>query len=182
MKIKNNMLILEMKNCSSCNKGALPSKIKCDVCNGTGNGPRGGKKGCRNCHGFGDAWDHVNTLVCNKCDGEYVNAELETPYNFMHLYQDDIAIKVVRDYQERAMSFEESYLGAGLFSCTDYGRHKNQADDELIESAFHFESTGFHSTQGIKLIKDKNNLSICNYLAIVTADQGYSVIPIFEEA
>lgn len=182
MRIENGQLILEKKNCTHCRLGSVPSRISCPKCNGTGNGPRGGKRGCRNCHGFGDSWDHDNRVVCDYCNGDYYESQLETPFDHIHFAKDDVEIKVVRDLEARELTLEESYFGVGLFSCTDYGRHKTKSDDELIEDAFHFEEKGTAWTQGIKLIKDKHNLAICNYLAIVTADQGYSVIPIFEEA
>lgn len=182
MEIKNGKLILGYLNCSSCSAGTVPSKIDCPKCNGTGNGPRGGKKGCRSCHGFGSAFDHDNRLTCEVCNGNYIDFRDETPFNFIRLKKNDIEIKVIRDRESRIMSWAEQFIGVGLFSCTDYGRHKNMTDDELIESAFKFEEQGYHTTQGIKLVRAKNNLSICNYLAIVTGDQGYSVIPVFEES
>jgi hypothetical protein len=181
MKIDNGQLILEHRNCTNCNHGSVPTRIDCRVCNGTGNGVRGGKNGCKKCHGFKYEFDQDNRQTCSVCNGDYENFEPETPYNFMRLEKNDIPIKVIRDYVGRQMSFGEQYIGVGLFSCTYYGRHKTQNDEELIESAFHFEERGPFSTQGIKLIRDKNDLRICDYIGIVTADNGYSVIPIFEE-
>lgn len=181
MKLENRQLILERKNCNNCRFGTVPTKVNCVKCNGTGNGPRGGKRGCRKCYGSGYEWDQDNRQTCSICNGDYENFLPETPFNHIRLTKDDIRIKVIRDYAYRQMSFTEQYIGAGLFSCTDYGRHQNQTDDELIESAFHFEEKGEFSTQGIKLIRDKNDLRICDYIGIVTADNGYSVIPIFEE-
>jgi hypothetical protein len=180
MKIDNNQLILGRRNCTNCSQGSVPTRVDCDKCNGTGNGIRGGKRGCRQCTGVGYKFDHDNRETCDTCNGDYENFKPETPYDFMKLNKDDIAIKVVRDYVDRQMTFAEQYIGMGLFSCTDYGRHKTQDDDELIESAFHFEN-GPHSTQGIKLIRNKDDLRICDYISIVVGDQGYSVIPVFEE-
>lgn len=181
MKIDNGQLILERKNCRNCRMGTVPTKIDCTKCGGSGNGPRGGKNGCRKCHGYGYEWDQDNRLTCEVCNGNYENFLSETPYDHIHFSKDDIRIKVIRDYASRAMSFGEQFIGVGLFSCTDYGRHKSQSDEELIESAFHFDERETNWTQGIKLIRDKNDLRVCDALAIVVADQGYSVIPVFEE-
>jgi hypothetical protein len=180
MQIKNGMLILEYANCRRCNSGTTPSRVICEKCGGTGNGIRGGKGRCKKCLGMQYTLDNENRQVCDSCDGSYENCELETPFNFIKLHANDIPVKVIRDYAHRNMSFSEQYIGVGLFSCTDYGRHKDQNDEELIESAFHFEE-GPYSTQGIKLIRSKADLRICDAIAVVTADQGYSVVPIFEE-
>ncbi len=161
--------------------GTVPTKIDCSKCSGTGNGPRGGKNGCRKCHGYGYEWDQDNRLTCDNCKGDYENFIPETPYDHIYVTKDDIPINVVRDYVERVMSFSEQYIGVGLFSCVDYGRGQRQNDDELIESAFNFDQSDTYWTQGIKLIRDKNDLRLCDSIAIVLGDQGYSVIPVFEE-
>jgi hypothetical protein len=181
MKVENKQLILERKDCTNCNHGTIPTQIDCDKCNGTGNGPRGGKNGCKKCHGFGRDWDHVNRLTCPVCNGDYIHFKLETPYDHIHLSKEDIPVKVVRDYVSRTMSFAEQYLGMGLFSCVDYGRSQNQTDEEIIESAFHFEERGTYWTQGIKLVRNKDDLRVCDAVAVILGDQGYSVMPIFEE-
>lgn len=180
MRIENGKLILEKRNCR-CFSGLMPTRIECPTCNGTGKGVRGGRNGCRKCHGSKYAYDSENMSTCDVCNGNYENFKDESPYDFMRLNKNDVQIKVVRDYADRAMSFSEQYIGLGLFSCTDYGRHKSQDDNELIESAFHFEENGSYSTQGIKLVRDKDDLRICDSVAIVVGDQGYSVIPVFEE-
>lgn len=182
MRIENGNIILERKNCTRCNAGTIPSEITCPKCNGTGNGPRGGKRGCKKCSGFKTVFDHDNRLTCPDCNGDYINAVEETPYDHIYISKNDLDVKVIRDRETREMSWAEQFIGVGLFSCTDYGRHKDMSDDELIESAFHFDEKGTFWTQGIKLVRNKHDLSICNYLAIVTGNQGYSVIPIFEEA
>jgi hypothetical protein len=181
MKIENGQLILERKNCRSCRNGEVATKVDCPKCNGTGKGPRGGKNGCRTCHGSRVHWDWINTQTCPKCEGNYEGFESETPYDHIYIEKNDLPVKVIRDYVKRQMSFAEMYIGMGLFSCTDYGRHKNQNDEELIESAFHFDEKGTFWTQGIKLIRDNKDLRICDHLAIVVGDQGYSVLPVFEE-
>jgi len=65
-------------------------------------------------------------------------------------------------------TFNEAYLGIGcVFSCTDYGRHKNMTDEELINSV---KSNTFN--QATKVVDDNDNVMP---ILIITSDNGYSV-------
>jgi RecJ-like exonuclease len=176
MRIENGELVLEKRNCRSCVGGEVATRIDCPKCDGTGNGPRGGKRSCKECFGNGRkfTWDKVDT--CPKCNGNYVDADMETPYDSLKDYSD--IPKVVIRSPKRVMSWMEEHIGAGLYSVVDYGRHESMTDDELIEREFADKRS---TIQGIKIIRSKDDLRVCDQIAILTADNGYSVVPVFEE-
>ena len=81
-----------------------------------------------------------------------------------------LSFKVYRS--GRVQTTVESLLGVGVYSCTDYGRHKHQTDEELIAKVRE------HSyVQACKVV-DKN-LKVCDHVGIFTNDNGYSVIPVY---
>jgi hypothetical protein len=91
-----------------------------------------------------------------------------------HITDDDweaFEFRVVRT--NRQMTWGESYLGAGVFSVVDYGEHKTTPDDVLIKDV---KSHGH--VQATKIADSKTG-QVADYIAILTADQGYSVVPVF---
>lgn len=65
-------------------------------------------------------------------------------------------------------------MGFGsVYSVTDYGRHQQMTDAELIELVR--KSSGH---QACKVINDDN--TVAKYISILTSKDGYSVMPVFE--
>jgi hypothetical protein len=126
--------------------------------------------------GYVRAYDHDNPITCPECNGDYENHEPEN-------YTDKIPTEIVQGLEwkvirkNRQMQWSEQHLGHGLGSCVDYGRHKNQTDEELIE---HERSRATH-VQACKVVKSKEDLTLAKGIAIVTSDMGYSMIPYWEE-
>ncbi len=185
MKIENGMLVLEKKNCRSCGynaperKGYSTRRIDCSECNGTGNGKRGGRNGCKKCHGSGNDYTWVNPVVCPTCNGDWEMSQDETYTDSINKQDvfDIIPVEVVRS--NRAHSWIEHNIGVGLGSCTDYGEHVKQTDEELI--AKQLEGNYNSKVQGCKIVRNKNDLRICDKICIVTSYNGYSVVAYFED-
>lgn len=180
MYVKDGILVLEKnsKECRRCQKGYIPGfmLVECDKCKGTG---RRGSGRCRKCNRPGgyidpDARpgklvraDHDNPVVCPVCHGNYVDYEDDrlTDTISEELY-DQLEWQVMRT--NRAMSWGEQYLGGDLGSCVDYGRHKKQTDEELIEHEKN------HSRPQATALVDRNTMRFAKGIVIVTADQGYT--------
>jgi hypothetical protein len=121
-------------------------------------------------------WDHDNPVTCPECNGNYIG---HVPEN----YTDTIPAEIVQGLEwvvvrkNRQMQWSEQHLGHGLGSCVDYGRHKNQTDEELIE----YEKSKAVHVQASKVVKSKEDLTLAKGIAIVTSDQGYSMVPYWED-
>lgn len=172
-------LTLDLKDCIRCfGRGTVPTKIACPLCNGSGNGVRGGKGKCKSCHGSGNGYDHDNPSTCEICKGSPKRASQETwtdkaPDEAVAALQ----LRVAR--QDRETSWNESYLGLGcLWSSTDYGDAWN-ADDITVLSKVRADLLK-DRTQACKLLAveyDSNakTLPIVRGLVIVVSNNGYSV-------
>ena len=64
-------LTLGKTSCRNCREGSVPTKVDCPKCLGTGNGPRGGRRTCRPCHGFGTKYNQDVREVCPTCHGDW---------------------------------------------------------------------------------------------------------------
>lgn len=176
MIVKDGFLIMGKKDCF-CGNGTVHRRVDCDVCKGTGKGIRGGRDGCKNCHGGGRVLTDKDPLVCKTCQGDYKDHRSEDVYDYAPVdILLSIPVRVV--HKQRTQSWAEQYIGLGLYSCTDYGRYKDMSDEELIA---HVRSgNSFRRTQALNIAdKDKDN-KLCDYVAIVTADNGYSVIGVWD--
>lgn len=172
-------LHLERKDCH-CGDGTQSRRIDCPTCKGTGNGPRGGSKGCRKCYGSGNAYDHDNRVPCQKCGGDYRNADPETICDYAPpgLVQ-SLPWAVVR--QDRAQSFAEAYIGTGLFSCTDYGRAWESPNDlDLIDSI----KADERHTQATKIARKTDDPSVylvATGIVVILTPYGYSPVAYFDD-
>lgn len=186
MRVENGMVVLERKDCHWCDHGTRPSKKfkVCPKCHGTG---KRGNGRCRNCNdrngyygmnredlkpGYVLYFDHEDRVICELCDGKWEGFAEESwtdpiDVSFLPMF-------VIRK-ENRPMSWGEQYIGVGLGSCVDYGRHKNQTDDQLIAH----ERPNLTHVQACKIVRAKDNLEICEAVVIVTGDQGYSLVPQF---
>ena len=76
---------------------------------------------------------------------------------------------------ERPQTINERLLGSGMvYSCTDYGDHKQMTDDELIAKVK--QTTSVQATK----ISDKDD-NVAEHIGIFTNQYGYSVIPVFNK-
>lgn len=168
MRIENGKLVMERKTCTHCNEGTVPTKVNCPECKGTGNGKRGGKRGCRPCYGMGWKWDQENRQVCTQCKGEYRNAEAETIFDTAPdaIWQ-QFPFRVVR--VQRDMTTNEMLVGHGsVFTCADYGRAIKKTDDEIIADV-----RNHKNHQACKFATEDGN--IAQEIVIVVTPQGYAV-------
>ena len=178
MKIDNGFLVMELKDCSSCyGRGIEFGRSNCERCLGTNKTKKGAGKGkCRDCYD-GTKVDTNKVLPCRKCNGNAKNFQMETPYDTIPTseYVDKIPFVVHRS--DRRQTVAESLLGVGIVSVSDYGAWKSLSDKELIQRA-----NDRSYTQGIKLIRNKNDLRVCDRIGIFCNDNGYSVVPEFTQA
>lgn len=160
--------------------GTQPTRRPCPTCNGTGRGKRGGRYGCKTCHGSGTVWDQENRVTCTSCNGDYAAAQSEgycdrVPRPLVEEVLSLIPIEVVRT--NRGNSWNESHLGHGcIYSCTDYGAMAGHTDaeirlltrTELVQrppQALHF----FHRETG----------RLVSAVAVLLTHDGYSVRSVF---
>lgn len=156
-----------------CEDGTVPGRKACETCHGTGRGKRGGKGGCRQCHGFKTQADFANRVPCDRCDG--TQRVEETLYDYMpdELWK-ALDFKIYR--QDRAISWNESHLGAGcVFSCCDYGRNWKANDPAALIAEV--KEKGSH--QAITIAKRDGTL--CHHVGIFVNRDGYSVRAVFAD-
>jgi DnaJ-class molecular chaperone len=190
MQVLNGQLVLELKDCSACSyfnpQGKQP-KMKwkqCPKCEGTGK--RGSGK-CRECSpryygaqanpGLVRYFDHDDLEACSKCGGNYANRENENlSDNLPSSAWWGIPIEVLGS-GNRPMTAAEQLFGAGIYTIIDYGAHKKSTDDEMIEYMRDQLITNKIRVQASKTVRSKDDLTFCSGLAILRADQGFSVVP-----
>lgn len=166
MKVENGKLILEKAKCYICD--GTGKKEKRIPCPNYGKAQKG--KACPHC-GSTTKNDHhyLDTGIienCYLCNGSGKIAE--DRYSFVpDEIWENLNFYVI--LSNRVLTNHESLLGIGAFSCVDYGRHKVLTDEQLIENV---KKSG-KGTQACKFTdKDLNVFS----MAIITGDQGYSVV------
>lgn len=192
MRVENNTVILEREDCHWCKnrntpQGVVPGKkwVECPKCKGTG---KRGNGRCSNCNrpggyfpdgrrpGFTSELDYDNLVTCPHCEGNYENfGEENICDNIPDGVIQSLEWKVIRN-EIRHTSWMEHHIGVGLGSCIDYGRHVNMTDAELIEH----EKQRQNHVQAIKVTR-KEDMQLCEGIAIVTSDQGYSVIAYWKD-
>jgi hypothetical protein len=197
MQVTDGVVVLEAKDCTACKFRDTPGKqpkLKwhtCPKCKGTGK--RGNGK-CRECNskypgdganpGYVKFWDHDDLEACAKCGGDYHNREVEGVTDNLPTHVWANVPIVVRGSISRPMTTAEQLFGAGIYTIIDYGAHKVKTDDELIEYVRFELDSGKNKVQASKVVKSAGrdlDLTFCSGLAIIRADQGFSVIPYFGE-
>lgn len=172
-------LHLERKDCH-CGDGTQSRRIACPACNGTGNGPRGGKGKCRKCYGSGNAYDHDNRVPCRRCGGEYRDHDPENICdNAPEGLVQSLPWAVVR--QDRAQSFAEAYIGTGLFSCTDYGRAWDAADDAALIAKIKGDERRTQATKIARKTDDPLVYQVATGIVVLLTPNGYSPVAYFDD-
>lgn len=151
-------------------------------CPTDGRGPRGGKDGCRTCHGTMRHYDLAVTEVCVKCHGlDPRNHEDETLYDHLEIsaFADLVAWRVVDATDTR---FTELGLCVGargtIVTVGDYGDHLSLTDDELVAHVRSSQSPS--STQGVVVVRE-DDMRLCDAVVIVRRRNGYAVMPVWDQ-
>lgn len=168
MRVEDGKLIYESRTCGTCDgtgryRGNHPCPRydrpqKGQPCPFCGSTTRYGH------HYLPDAED----MVCPRCQRTLQEPETRCDY----LPQEVLAsIPIVVVHSNRAITWNESYLGVGcLWSTVDYGRHKTMTDEQLVAEV----RDGRHSSvQATAVVDDQDRLP--PFIAICCSDQGYSV-------
>lgn len=184
MKREGNKIIFERKNCScswgnSEHAGKQCGYVPCPKCNGTQRTKGGKGKGrCTACYnGRNASWKPEHLQTCEKCNGQWQNAEEEHYTDYMPdgIWQ-SLDFKVFR--HNRPISGNEALLGFNcVYSCEDYGRAWEENNDEKLLSEV--KAAKNHSHQASKVCKPDGTL--CKYVGIFVSRGGYSVRAVFDE-
>ena len=175
MRREGNKVILETTACSCTYRetpGLMPKSIPCPTCKGTGNGIRGGRGGCRKCHGLRWTYSDTETVTCSRCNGTAVIPETSCDTMPAEMYL-ALPFKVYR--HNRELTYGENLLGWGcVYSCTDYGRAYGATDEAVLA-----EVRGKDHTW-VQLCKVANkDLELCDHVGVFIAHNGYSVRPVY---
>lgn len=170
MRVENGKLVYATTTCWTCNgTGAYRPNHPCPRYDRPQNGqpcPHCGSTTKHGHHYLPDGQD----VTCGRCQGtgkvpenryDYLPSEIVTA----------IPLVVVRS--NRAITFNESYLGIGcLWSSVDYGAHRRLSDEALAEKIRSDMSQG-HSVQACHVVDKEDRLP--PFIAICCNNQGYSV-------
>jgi len=194
MRVEDNIVILEPKDCTVCThdsripKGQVIDRFEpmiCPKCNGTG---RRGSGRCRECNsssyfadtfprtpGYVPNYNSFTTRTCSYCNGNYNNAEQED-------LTDRLPIEIIREIPievhrrpNRAITFNEANLGFGtIYSVVNYGRSREWTDEQFVAKV--------HESPNLQACNYANRETheLCKKIVIVTSDQGFSAWPTWE--
>lgn len=169
-----NMLILGMGRCKCCQGYGTTTERRACPLMGKAVNTRPDRR-CPHC-GSARKNDHRwletgRTPVCENCKGSKVQPEDRYDYLPKEVFA---AIPMKVYYGNGGISFNEAHLGIGcVWSCQDYGAHKQLSDDQLIAKLREAD----HGVQACKLVNEK--LEFCEYIGIFTNAEGYSLRAIF---
>lgn len=175
-------IVLEPRSCRSCqfSPGTEASPIPCPKCSGTGDGPRGGKRKCPKCYGYGYAWDTENRRACSSCGGDHTGKDVDGICDRIPTdeWQDLVRWTVVR-HPEAAIGRVSGLIGVSgaIVTCTDYGRANQSDDDTVLAEALR--SVG-SNVQAIKIVR-RDDMRIADEIKIVVTSNGYAVLPSWDE-
>jgi len=189
MRVENRIVVLESTDCRRCDHGQIrrPIQEDCPNCLGTGRTKQGKGKGwCKwrskdgshqYCSG-GKVVAGYQDALCPDCNGDFENFSLEqwtdhVPVEIVSL----LPISVLRSNREH--TFFEHNIGAGLFSCTDYGKSWDLSDEKLASSVQ--EEILRRPPQLCKIVRAKNDLTLRDKIVVLTSRNGYSVLAIDQE-
>lgn len=176
MRLENNKLVLERRECWHCHGSRRVSGwVNCEVCKGTGK-QRSNKRcsACANTFHNQDLRGKVcksDMLDCTICTDDGTVSETRTDCVPEEIYQ-GLTFKVYRS--SRHQTYGENLLAprGSIYSLTDYGEYKNKTDEQIIAAV---RSHGHvHACQ----IFDETN-TLCDHVGIFCNSGGYSVIPVF---
>lgn len=200
MRVENNVVILEKKDCNCAKDSRLKpgteidqfEKVMCPKCKGTG---KRGNGRCRNCNrkdgyfsrscprtpGYVPNYKVFTVKVCSHCNGNWQNFDDEDLCDDLPVeVLEKLPIRVVRR-PNRPITFNESHIGMGtVYSVVDYGRSREWADEQFIEEIRENITGGFPSRQATKYTK-RETMELCKEIVVVTSDQGFSAWPRWEE-
>jgi hypothetical protein len=176
------VLTLDRMNCTACSfnqPGTMSTVLPCPT---NGKGPKGGRDGCRTCHGSRRHYDHETRVPCSQCGGAYERAAVETftdsaPREAILTLAETLT--VVR--QDRAGTWNEAYLGIGsLWSCSDYGRAWERPDEELVAEIRERLTT--ERVQACKIVQPYERVDtdarLVDRLVIVLHRDGYLIVAV----
>lgn len=200
MRVEDNIVILEPKDCTHCDDDRTPPGTvitafeykMCLKCKGTG---KRGNGRCRNCNdrngyyspknprkpGFVPDYSKIATTeICTTCNGNPTDAMMENLTDPMPVeVLRAIPIQVMRS--NRPQTFNEAHLGIGtIYSVTDYGAYKNQSDDELIAKV-RDDMSGFATQQACKYTR-RFDMRLCDVIIIATSDNGWAAYPSWNDS
>lgn len=177
MHIENGKLVMGIRKCIACNGTMkIAGKVTCNVCNGTGNGKRGGKNKCRACIcGLGYNYSMNNPVPCYRCkDGTIQETITDSVPN--EIFR---SLPITFKVQDREISWVENNLGVGVYSCVDYGvTFRNFAENpdntSKILTDEVYNQTG---VQACKIARDDGTLA--KQIVVIINRGGYSVVAEF---
>lgn len=148
-------------------------------CPTNGRGPRGGKDGCRTCHGSKRHYDPAVTEVCGRCNGVSPDRhEDETRYDHLSFaaFRDLVEWRVV-DATDTRFTQWGTLLGehGAITTVVDYGAHTRMTDEELVAAV----RDGRDSTQGVNVVS--KDLVLCDAIVIARRQNGYSVRAVWDD-
>ena len=165
MRFENGKVVFEIKSCIMCTQSPGKYHVRM-MCPNDGIAQRGVP--CVTCKATTKRHNYYSTgevVACGTCNGATELLETRTDYISKEQWQ-SLDFKVFRSNRRQLVI--ESIFGAGCYSCTDYGRHKDQSDDELIANV-----KASMPPQACKVIDDANKVLP---IAILCNDNGYSVV------
>lgn len=124
--------------------------------------------------GFIMYYDQEDRTTCSTCDGSPLN---HTPEGYTDSVDASRAIPITIERTQRQQSWYEQYIGAGVYTVVDYGRHRDQSDEEIIATV----REALERVQACKIVRSKDDLRLADEIRIVTAASGYSAVPVFNK-
>lgn len=176
-------LTLDKIDCGYCDLARTPEgkvfgRKTCLTCKGTGKGPRGKARGCRQCFGRGQEVDFASFEDCPVCHGAPERAKDETwcdtaPHEAVQ------SIPVIVTREDRSGTFNEGYLGLGcLWSTTDYGTAWESPDQvTLVKVLSELATDRVQATNIVARGERSTTESLVDALIINITRSGYAVRP-----
>ena len=173
MRIDGKNVILETKPCSCTWRGTpglVAKTVPCPTCNGTGNGPKGGRNGCRKCHGFRTTYSETENVTCSGCNGTAIVPETTCDGMPAGAFE-ALQFKVYR--QNRGESYNEHLLAHGcVYSMSGSGRSMQTPDADLIAEV------KAHGAR-CQVCKVSEKQVMCDHVGIFVNLDGYSVRAVY---
>lgn len=186
------------RTCYFCHEGTQPLRVPCPT---GGRGPRGGRDGCRTCHGSGTHFDQSQRVPCPRCDGTGIVHEQERSTDRVP----DAWLTgehVTRECRvlTREMPQAVSLLGHGCVggACVDYGRtydrvreavrDDGRSDAARVRALHELERSlaadpeylrMLHHVQACNVVRDGR---LCDRLVLAVWPQGYGWVAQWEGA